>query len=133
MTPLSSVGAGKIVTLEGLDAPEQPHPLQQAFIDEQAVQCGYCINGMIMQSAALLRQNPNPSVDDDIKTPWPTISVAAAPICGSSALSSGPHMRSIDATKPALDRRALLQGRGRSPSLSLSRAVEQRSGGLKVR
>jgi len=67
MTPLSSVGAGKIVTLEGLDAPEQPHPLQQAFIDEQAVQCGYCINGMIMQSAALLRQNPNPSVDDDIK------------------------------------------------------------------
>ncbi len=64
VTPLSSVGAGAIVTLEGLGTPEQPHPLQQAFIDEQAVQCGYCINGMIMQSAAFLRQNPHPSVDD---------------------------------------------------------------------
>jgi nicotinate dehydrogenase subunit A len=62
--PLSGVGAGKIVTLEGLGTPEQPHPLQQAFIDEQAVQCGYCINGMIMQSAALLRQKPHPAVDD---------------------------------------------------------------------
>jgi nicotinate dehydrogenase subunit A len=62
--PLSSVGAGKIVTLEGLGTPEQPHPLQQAFIDEQAVQCGYCINGMIMQSAALLRQKPDASTDD---------------------------------------------------------------------
>jgi len=62
--PLSSVGAGKIVTLEGLGTPEQPHPLQQAFIDEQAVQCGYCINGMIMQSAALLRQKPDASTED---------------------------------------------------------------------
>jgi nicotinate dehydrogenase subunit A len=64
VTPASGVGDGKIVTLEGLGTPERPHPLQQAFIDEQAVQCGYCINGMIMQSAALLQQNPHPSVDD---------------------------------------------------------------------
>jgi nicotinate dehydrogenase subunit A len=64
LMPLSSVGAGKIVTLEGLGTPEQPHPLQQAFIDEQAVQCGYCINGMIMQSAVLLRQKPHASADD---------------------------------------------------------------------
>jgi nicotinate dehydrogenase subunit A len=64
VTPASSVGDGKIVTLEGLGTPERPHPLQQAFIDEQAVQCGYCINGMIMQSAALLQQNPHPSADD---------------------------------------------------------------------
>jgi nicotinate dehydrogenase subunit A len=64
VTPLSSVGTAKIVTLEGLGTPERPHRLQQAFIDEQAVQCGYCINGMIMQSAALLRQKPHPSVDD---------------------------------------------------------------------
>ena len=62
--PLSAVGMSEIVTLEGLGTPERPHPLQQAFIDEQAVQCGYCINGMIMESAALLRQKPHPSVDE---------------------------------------------------------------------
>jgi nicotinate dehydrogenase subunit A len=59
--PASSVGDGKIVTLEGLGTPERLHPLQQAFIDEQAVQCGYCINGMIMQSAALLKRTPKPT------------------------------------------------------------------------
>jgi nicotinate dehydrogenase subunit A len=64
LMPVSSVGEGKIVTLEGLGTPERPHKLQQAFIDEQAVQCGYCINGMIMQSADLLQRNPHPSVDD---------------------------------------------------------------------
>ena len=52
---------GKVVTLEGLGTPDQPHPLQQAFIDEQAVQCGYCINGMIMQAAAYLARNPTPT------------------------------------------------------------------------
>jgi len=61
ITPLSSVTNSKIVTLEGLGTDEHPHPVQQAFIDEQAVQCGYCINGMIMQSAALLKQNPKPT------------------------------------------------------------------------
>ena len=55
---------GKVVTLEGLGTPEHPHPLQQAFIDEQAVQCGYCINGMIMQAAAYLARNPTPTEDD---------------------------------------------------------------------
>jgi len=60
ITPLSTV-AGRIVTLEGLGTDANPHPLQQAFIDEQALQCGYCINGMIMQSAALLARNPKPS------------------------------------------------------------------------
>jgi nicotinate dehydrogenase subunit A len=61
VTPLSSVGNGKIVTLEGLGTSEEPHPLQKAFIEEQALQCGYCINGMIMQSATLLATTPNPS------------------------------------------------------------------------
>jgi len=57
--------AGKsIITLEGLGSPEHPHPIQQAFIDEQAVQCGYCINGMIMQAKALLDQNKHPSEQD---------------------------------------------------------------------
>jgi nicotinate dehydrogenase subunit A len=60
--PLSSLGAdSKVVTLEGLGTPEKPHPVQTAFIDEQAVQCGYCINGMIMESAAFLAANKNPS------------------------------------------------------------------------
>jgi len=57
--PLSAV-KGKVITLEGLGSEARPHPLQRAFIEEQAVQCGYCINGMIMQSAALLARNPNP-------------------------------------------------------------------------
>ena len=64
VTPLSSVGAGHIVTLEGLSPQDGLHPLQQAFIDEQAVQCGYCINGMIMQAAAFLQQTPHPSEHD---------------------------------------------------------------------
>jgi nicotinate dehydrogenase subunit A len=61
VTPLSSVANSKVLTLEGLGTDEHPHPIQQAFIDEQAVQCGYCINGMIMQSAALLSRNPKPT------------------------------------------------------------------------
>ena len=58
VTPLSSIGSGqKVVTLEGLGTPQRPHPVQRAFIEEQAVQCGYCINGMIMESAAFLAKN----------------------------------------------------------------------------
>ncbi|TYO67553.1 (2Fe-2S)-binding protein [Bradyrhizobium hipponense] len=66
VTPLSAV-SGRVVTLEGLGTASNPHPLQSAFIEEQAVQCGYCINGMIMQSADLLARNPKPS-EQDIKT-----------------------------------------------------------------
>lgn len=61
VTPVSSVGSQRIITLEGLGTLERPHPLQQAFIDEQAVQCGFCINGMIMQAKALLDKTKNPS------------------------------------------------------------------------
>ena len=56
----------KIVTLEGLGTPEKPHKVQKAFIDEQAAQCGYCITGMIMESAAFLATNKNPT-DAEIK------------------------------------------------------------------
>jgi nicotinate dehydrogenase subunit A len=62
--PASSVSTSKIVTLEGLGTPEHPHQLQQAFVDEQAVQCGYCINGMIMEGAALLERNPTASEEE---------------------------------------------------------------------
>ena len=58
--PVSKAEGKKVVTLEGLGKPGKPHPLQQAFIEEQAVQCGYCINGMIMQAKALLDRNRNP-------------------------------------------------------------------------
>ncbi len=67
VTPLSKIDAKqKIVTLEGLGTPTNPHPVQKAFIEEQAAQCGYCINGMIMESAAFLATNKKPS-EDDIK------------------------------------------------------------------
>jgi len=61
ITPISTVAKKRVLTLEGLGAPGKLHPLQQAFIDEQAVQCGYCINGMIMQAKAMLDGNPHPT------------------------------------------------------------------------
>ena len=63
--PVSSLTAKqKVVTLEGLAKNKKLHRVQQAFIDEQAVQCGYCINGMIMESAAFLAKTKNPSEAD---------------------------------------------------------------------
>jgi nicotinate dehydrogenase subunit A len=61
--PISAVADAEIVTLEGLGTAEKPHPVQQAFIDEQAAQCGYCINGMIMQAAAFLATTKRPTED----------------------------------------------------------------------
>src|ERR1700730_17966673 len=60
-TPVSSPRGAKITTLAGLGTPERPHPLQQAYVDEQVPQCGYCINGWIMTAAALLRATPHPT------------------------------------------------------------------------
>ena len=59
--PVSAVGTRAVTTLEGLGSSAQPSALQQAFIDEQAAQCGYCINGMVMQAADLLKRTPKPS------------------------------------------------------------------------
>ena len=56
-----SVAGKSIVTIEGLGTPEKPHPLQQAFIDEQAGQCGYCLAGIIVSAKALLDKNPSPT------------------------------------------------------------------------
>ena len=67
VTPLSSLNEKqRVVTLEGLGSAAKPHPVQRAFIEEQAAQCGYCINGMIMESAAFLAANKKPT-DAQIK------------------------------------------------------------------
>ena len=64
ITPIGQIGQSEVTTLEGLGSPEKLHPLQQAFIDEQAAQCGYCTNGMIMTAADLLKRKPQPQEAD---------------------------------------------------------------------
>jgi nicotinate dehydrogenase subunit A len=66
VTPVASAGNRAVTTLEGLGSSKKMHRIQQAFVDEQAVQCGYCINGMIMTTKALLDKNPKPT-DRQIK------------------------------------------------------------------
>jgi len=63
-TPLWAAVGKRITTIEGLGTPERLHPLQQAFIDEQAAQCGYCANGIIMSAKALLDKNADPGEDE---------------------------------------------------------------------
>ena len=58
ITPVGNIGAAEVTTLEGLGTPERPHPIQQAFIDEQAAQCGYCLNGVILTAKAFVDQQP---------------------------------------------------------------------------
>ena len=90
VTPISTVtDKQRVVTLEGLGSPQKPHPVQKAFIDEQAAQCGYCINGMIMESAAFLAKNKKPS-EADIK------SALANNLC-----RCGTHARIVRAVKRA--------------------------------
>jgi nicotinate dehydrogenase subunit A len=89
VTPVSAAQNRNITTLEGLGTVARPHVLQAAFIEEQAAQCGYCMNGMIINAKVLLDENPHPS-DEDIKR-------ALDPIlcrCGS-------HLRVIRAIKRA--------------------------------
>ncbi|MGB7079667.1 MAG: (2Fe-2S)-binding protein [Xanthobacteraceae bacterium] len=62
--PIWSVAGKSIITIEGLGTPDRPHPLQQAFLDEQAGQCGYCLTGILMAASALLASNPSPSRTD---------------------------------------------------------------------
>ncbi len=64
--PMGSVGRASITTLEGLGTPEKPHPIQRAFIEEGAAQCGYCLSGVILTAKALLDANPNAS-DQEIR------------------------------------------------------------------
>jgi nicotinate dehydrogenase subunit A len=61
VTPVSAVAGGDVTTLEGLGTVERPHPIQQAFIDEQASQCGFCLSGVILTAKAALDRNPRAS------------------------------------------------------------------------
>jgi len=63
-TPLWSVDGKDVTTIEGLGSAQDPHPLQRAFIAEQALQCGYCVSGILISAAALLKRNPKPSGAD---------------------------------------------------------------------
>ena len=87
--PLAQAAGAKLLTLEGLGTPEKPHALQKAFIEEQAVQCGYCINGMIMQAAAFLQSNKRPT-DSQIRE------ALAGNLC-----RCGTHTRIVRAVKRA--------------------------------
>jgi len=72
VTPVNAVANAQITTLEGLGTPEKPHPIQQAFIDEQAAQCGYCLNGVILTAKAYLDQNPKAS-DAEVRQALSTV------------------------------------------------------------
>src|SRR5678816_16170 len=61
ITPVSAVSSAEITTLEGLGTPDKPHPIQQAFIDEQAAQCGFCLSGVILTAKALVDRTPKPT------------------------------------------------------------------------
>jgi nicotinate dehydrogenase subunit A len=64
ITPVEAVSGSEITTLEGLGTPEKPHPIQQAFINEQAAQCGFCVNAIIMTAKAYLDKNPKASGEE---------------------------------------------------------------------
>jgi len=64
--PVSAAAGRQVVTLEGLGTPDHPHPVQQAFIDTQAFQCGYCLNGWVLTAKALLDRTPHPT-DEEIR------------------------------------------------------------------
>ena len=94
---VSRVGPGKVITLEGLGTPGKPSPVQRAFIDEQAAQCGYCINGMVMQATAFLNARPPSPSDRDIRQ-----------ALQNNLCRCGTHQRIIAAVKSA----AALMGKG---------------------
>ena len=99
--PVGSVGNSEITTLEGMGTPEKPHPIQQAWIDVQAVQCGFCMNGHMMYSKVLLDKNPNPTEADIRKS-------LANVLC-----RCGTYYRVIKAVKKAAEiRRAAVASKG---------------------
>ena len=92
--PVSRVGSANVTTIEGVGSLEKPHPVQAAFIAEQAAQCGYCTNGMVMTSVALLKRKPDASLDD-----------AKAALAG-NLCRCGTHQRILRAVMRATGKRA---------------------------
>src|ERR1700716_4348862 len=99
VTPISAGEQSEITTIEGLGSIEKPHVLQQAFIEEQAAQCGYCINGMIMSAKELLDRNPQPS-EGDVRA------ALAGNLC-----RCGTHNRIVRAVLRAAQANAKMNGR----------------------
>jgi nicotinate dehydrogenase subunit A len=87
--PVSQAAKKEIITLNGLGSPEHPHPIQTAFIEEQAFQCGYCLNGWILTAKALLDKNPHPS-DEEMRAAFSGL------VC-----RCGSHVRIFDAVRRA--------------------------------
>src|SRR6185437_5301587 len=100
LTPISVLAGRRIKTVEGLGTIENPGPLQRAFIDEQAAQCGYCIAGMMMRAQALLEHNPSPS-DADIR-------IALEP----NLCRCGTHLRILRAVRRASEALRTAQAAG---------------------
>jgi nicotinate dehydrogenase subunit A len=92
ITPLAAVAGKPVTTLEGLGSSARPSVVQQAFIDEQAAQCGYCANGMVVTATALLKTNPRPS-EEQIRD------ALAANLC-----RCGTHTRIVKAVQRAASR-----------------------------
>jgi nicotinate dehydrogenase subunit A len=90
--PVGDVVGRKVTTLEGLGSAEELHPLQRAFIDEQAAQCGYCVPGIIMTAAALLEENPHPT-DAEVRA------ALEGTLC-----RCGSHVRILRAIRRVIDR-----------------------------
>ncbi|HVO87028.1 MAG TPA: (2Fe-2S)-binding protein [Casimicrobiaceae bacterium] len=100
VTPIAGLPGRRIRTIEGLGTVEKPGPLQQAFIDEQAAQCGYCIAGMVMRAQALLERNANPT-DEEIRAHMQP-----------SLCRCGTHMRIERAIRRAAAAMSAASGRG---------------------
>jgi nicotinate dehydrogenase subunit A len=91
LTPVMTVAGRNVKTVEGLGSPDKPGPVQQAFIDEQAAQCGYCIAGMIMRAQALLEHNASPTDAEIRRQMQPNL------------CRCGTHMRILRAVRRAAD------------------------------
>ena len=105
LLPIAALAGRKVVTVEGLGSTEKPNAIQQAFIDEQAAQCGYCIAGMIMRAQSMLQKNSRPT-DDEIR------SYMQPNLC-----RCGTHMRILRAVRRAADAMKSAQAGGKAASL----------------